>query len=52
MLKCYELNKRLLNHPAANFFREPVDPVRHMCENYFDVIKASTYARARTHTHI
>ena len=39
MLRCYELNKRLLNHPAGLYFREPVDPVRHVCENYFDVIK-------------
>lgn len=44
MLRCYELNKRLLNHPAGLYFREPVDPVRHECENYFDVIKVGVYA--------
>ena len=43
MLRCYELNKRLLNHPAGLYFREPVDPVRHMCENYFDIIKARAW---------
>ena len=40
MLRCCELIKRLRNHPAATWFLEPVDPVRHMCENYFDIIKA------------
>lgn len=39
MVRCLELTKRLLNHPAGIFFREPVDPVRHECPNYFDVIK-------------
>ncbi|KAM3567132.1 hypothetical protein VYU27_010717, partial [Nannochloropsis oceanica] len=39
LLRCMELNARLLNHPASNYFREPVDPIRHCCANYFEVIK-------------
>lgn len=36
-LKTFLTNLR--SHPDAVYFNEPVDPIKHLCANYFDVIK-------------
>jgi len=37
---CLAVTRSFLSNQAAAAFREPVDPVKHHCPTYFDVIKA------------